>query len=832
MRQNSFNLVFFFLLAGVATALFWYADRNWFPKADRPKDAGEQAKADAPAEPTPEAVAAVAGAGLGVPAPAPPAPKAEPKPPPPPPKKADPPTLYALGDDTFYLRSLLSSRGGGVQQVVLTKFYEADRLGREARQDGKPVPLYLIPGVKTDRPFKLDVEFVPPDLVPGPVTDPDVLARMVEPSYTLFHYPTGDDHYPDPYLGTTNWKVAAEDRPAGGRPHSITFEAELGDPYFVKIRKTFTLGPKDYHLGLAVEVERLPGGQKGRGQLRYQISGPRGLPVEGEWYTATTRTCLIGWVTPKGVSRRQYEDAATITAWRGGEAVPLADKGFRYAAIATQYFTSALCLADPPAAGKGPWDHVRGTSELPFPPPPGEVKQLEERAKDAANPLAAAAAAARLAAIREEQNPKLPELADISFRAVCEPLDLAPGEKAAHAYAVYNGPTKVRLLDLLGEDRGAVDPHLVDTYRDGYDLRTLTDYQSPTWIGAFANAIYWTDLVIAFTNIMHGLLWAIHHAIAAVVGGWGSWGLSIIVLTVMVRLLLFIPSRKQTAMNLKMVEVQKRLKPELDKLHERYKDDLPTYNREKTRLMLQHGLNPFVMMGGCLLLVAQMPIIMGLYFCLQESIFFRLEPFLWVDNLAAPDMTLWWGEGIPVVSDPAARYGAFAFLYLGPFLNVLPLIAVGLMLYQQMKMMPPPTDEQAAQQRLTMKIMLGVMALFFYKVAAGLALYFIVGTIWGIIERQLIPKPKLKDEDLAAKGGPAGGAAAPPRPKGLFGRFRQRLRERIEELQKQAEEQASRQLKNPNRQEPFRRPDRPDENGTPDRKGPDRDRDRKKKRRK
>ena len=77
-----------------------------------------------------------------------------------------------------------------------------------------------------------------------------------------------------------------------------------------------------------------------------------------------------------------------------------------------------------------------------------------------------------------------------------------------------------------------------------------------------------------------------------------DWGFSIIVLTIMVRLLLFIPSRKQTQMNLRMMEIQKKLKPELDKLHEKYKDDFQTYNREKTRLMMQHGMNPFAAMGG------------------------------------------------------------------------------------------------------------------------------------------------------------------------------------------------------------------------------------------
>src|SRR5207302_6517372 len=134
------------------------------------------------------------------------------------------------------------------------------------------------------------------------------------------------------------------------------------------------------------------------------------------------------------------------------------------------------------------------------------------------------------------------------------------------------------------------------------------------------------------------------------------------------------PSRKQTQMNMKMMEMQKKMKPELDKLHEKYKDDFQTYNREKTRLMMQNGMNPFAAMGGCLLLFAQMPIMMGLYFCLQESIFFRLEEFLWVQNLAAPDMTVPWTENIPLVSDPDNRHGTWSILYLGPYLNVLPLV--------------------------------------------------------------------------------------------------------------------------------------------------------------
>lgn len=809
MRQNAPNFIAFLVLAAAATGLWWYADQNWIPKPEpaqkdqAAKDAADKAKDSAdkkgtPSRPTADAITAAAGAGVAY-APPPAPPKVEPRAPLP------PPTLVALGGDGFYNRVMLTTKGAGVQQVVVPAFDEADRLGREVKENGKSVPLYLIPGERRVRREneKLKQDYVVPTLTPGKVTDPELLARLAEPSYTLFHYPTPDDKYPDPHLGTVNWTVVEESRPADG-PHRVVFETELGEPFFVKLKKTYTLAPKDYHVGLKLEITRV-GDKKGK-PFRYQISGPRGLPVEGEWYTSTTRTALIGWQN-RDRARRQYEDAATIGVKRGGEAVPAAggENQFRYMAVATPYFTSALAVDRSGDPKFNPFAYVRATTELPFIPSPEEIAKLEQDAK-AGNPVAAA----ELARVRAVLTHPLPELDDITVRAVSEPLDPAAGQTIAHTFAVYNGPAKVRLLSLLSGDY-AVDEALVDHYLNDFQLRTVTDYQSPTVIGSFANFIYWSDVVIACTNLMHGVLWAIHKAV-----GWfpGSWGISIILLTVMVRLILFFPSRKQTAMNLKMVEVQKRLKPELEKLQEKYKGDFRAFNQAKTQLMMQHGMNPFTAMGGCLLLFAQMPIFMGLYFCLQESVFFRLQPFLWVENLAAPDMTLWWTEEIPLISDPANRSGAWSFLYLGPYLNVLPLVAVGLMLWQQNKMMPEPTDEQMAAQQRMMKIMMGVMAIMFYKVAAGLSLYFIISTGWGITERQLIPKPKIGPEDVGGGGGGGGGKGGPPvppKPRGFLGRLKARLQERLEELQKQAADQSARQHRNdPNRPQPIRNPGRRD----------------------
>ena len=206
-----------------------------------------------------------------------------------------------------------------------------------------------------------------------------------------------------------------------------------------------------------------------------------------------------------------------------------------------------------PESARNPWAYVRATTESP---------------------------------IDSKVDAKQAQFEDITVRAVSEPLELAPGQSVTHSYLLYNGPAKVRLLKLLTGEK-AVNEQLVDRYLNKLGLTTLTDYQSPTALGRFASAIYWTDLVIVFTNLMHWLLAGIHWVLNGIGLSAISWGLSIIVLTVMVRLVLFFPSRKQTQMNMRMVEMQARMKPELDKLQEKYKDDPVSFNREKTALMFR-----------------------------------------------------------------------------------------------------------------------------------------------------------------------------------------------------------------------------------------------------
>jgi YidC/Oxa1 family membrane protein insertase len=119
------------------------------------------------------------------------------------------------------------------------------------------------------------------------------------------------------------------------------------------------------------------------------------------------------------------------------------------------------------------------------------------------------------------------------------------------------------------------------------------------------------------------------------------------------------------------------------------------------------------------------------------------ESIRWCSDLAAPDMLLNWSSFMP----------AFIQNFLGPYLNVLPLVTVGLFLVTQKMSMPAPTNEQAAMQQKMMKYMTIFIGFMFYKVASGLCLYFIASSLWGIAERKLLPKTQTAD---AAAGGAAG----------------------------------------------------------------------------
>jgi YidC/Oxa1 family membrane protein insertase len=197
------------------------------------------------------------------------------------------------------------------------------------------------------------------------------------------------------------------------------------------------------------------------------------------------------------------------------------------------------------------------------------------------------------------------------------------------------------------------------------------------------------------------------------------------------------------------------LKPEMDRITEKYKTDMQKRSQAMQELYRKHQINP---LGGCLPVFLQLPIFIGLYRALMVDVELRQSPLFghgirWCSNLAAPDMFLNWSPVMPDFIDNGI--GLFG---LGPYLNILPLITVALFLVTQKMAMPAPTNEQAAMQQKMMKYMTIFIGVLFYKVASGLCLYFIASSLWGIAERKLLPKSKTATEAAGGATGPAPGS--------------------------------------------------------------------------
>jgi len=200
----------------------------------------------------------------------------------------------------------------------------------------------------------------------------------------------------------------------------------------------------------------------------------------------------------------------------------------------------------------------------------------------------------------------------------------------------------------------------------------------------------------------------------------GSWGIAIICLTIVVRSAMFPVSIRQARGAAKMQALQ----PEIAELKKKYGNDKEKMARAQMELFRKHNYNP---VSGCLPVFLQLPIFMGLYQSLNHAVDLRLANFLWVDNLAAPD---------------ALFRMPFAIPFLGTDFNLLPLITIALFIVQQKMFMPPAMNEEQAMQQKMMNFMMVFMGVMFYKVPAGLCVYFIASSLWGMAERKLLPKAK------------------------------------------------------------------------------------------
>ena len=191
----------------------------------------------------------------------------------------------------------------------------------------------------------------------------------------------------------------------------------------------------------------------------------------------------------------------------------------------------------------------------------------------------------------------------------------------------------------------------------------------------------------------------------------GNYGIAIIIVTILMRILIFPLTLKQEKSMKKMKEIQ----PEVDKIREKYKDDPQTLNQKTMEIYKENNVNP---MGGCLPILIQMPIFVALYYAFVGNTIPADATFLWF-NLKQPDH----------------------FMKLGTFtVNLLPILNTLVTFIQQKIMMgvqPQDKNNPMSSMLYTMPLM---MLFIFYNMPSGVTLYYLVSGVLSVIQQYFILK--------------------------------------------------------------------------------------------
>jgi len=243
--------------------------------------------------------------------------------------------------------------------------------------------------------------------------------------------------------------------------------------------------------------------------------------------------------------------------------------------------------------------------------------------------------------------------------------DVPASNEIAYGLNMYAGPKDIGVLK-------SVEPSLQHSIELG------------SWLGPIARLIL--------------------HALRKLYDVFGNYGVAIILLTFLVRLLMF-PLVQRQAKSMKAMQSHK---PQMDALKQKYGDDKEGYSRALMQYMRTHKINPA---GGCFPLIIQMPIFFALYRVLYNSIELRHAPFFgWIQDLSAHD----------------------------PFF-ILPVL-VGITFFLQTKFNPTPMGDPT--QQAMMKFIPVVFSALMIFLPSGLNLYIFVSTLWGILQQYWVQKAK------------------------------------------------------------------------------------------
>ena len=252
------------------------------------------------------------------------------------------------------------------------------------------------------------------------------------------------------------------------------------------------------------------------------------------------------------------------------------------------------------------------------------------------------------------------------------------GASLTHTYSYYVGPKKDKALKSLGGHQ-----------------REVMQFGWFEWYRGMCRGLLWT------LNTIHNFV--------------PNYGIAIILLTILVRLLFWPVLQKSTVHMRRMQKVQ----PLMTAIREKHKDDPQKMNQAMMLLYKEHKVNP---MAGCLPMLIQMPVFFALFTVLRSAVELRFAPFLWVSDLSEPEGLL--ADVLPIP------------------LNILPLLMTATTVLQQ-KMTPSTGDPTQKKMMMMMPI---VFLFMLYNMPSALVLYWTTSQGLAILQMQL-QKVKEKDSD-------------------------------------------------------------------------------------
>jgi YidC/Oxa1 family membrane protein insertase len=272
------------------------------------------------------------------------------------------------------------------------------------------------------------------------------------------------------------------------------------------------------------------------------------------------------------------------------------------------------------------------------------------------------------------------------------------------------------------------------------------------------------NILQPLVDVFESILRFFHDSIGA------SWGLSIILLTIVVRAALLPLAVKQ----FRSMQGLQRIAPQLKELQVKYKDDKQRLQQETMKFYSENKVNPF---ASCLPLLAQLPVFLALFYMLRKDLRLDICPDINPPGTANPKICGSSGESqfwfIHDITDKAT----------GSVLIVLLVLYVGSQLVSSLLMMTATADKN---QKIIMLVLPFFFVGFVYRFPAGLIMYWITTNIWTIGQQQFLRRVIGKGETpatLAAAGLPANGATeAKSGSGGLFTRFAAASAQRAEEV--------------------------------------------------